>query len=419
MYILCLLLCVGLVGLAKGESGDPPPPLNTRFSSVELFVSAENGSCATSEQREDARRHISKDIREQLVNVPQIFIDCNKYNIGRYPHCAVDNCSVVFDQMTLENGLIYPSGFFWLKIPNEEARLVFCNRKTGFPEMPSCKLLFSYHPTADSGVYSLLLSDGVRSTVYCNRENNRPEPESCAHAHQLELPTGDYILRPPPDNLPLNYTVHCDMNREECGSDGWTEVISLNFSNHSTPCPQNWQLKTSPIRGCHRTIENGCSTAKFSTHKHNYTRVCGRVLAHQHGRAFGFFSSTFNDDGIDGNYVNGVSVTRGESPRQHIWTFAASLESSYCQCNDENVTHPSFIGNHYFCESGGTTEDDNPLWNGKGCSLEDGCCMFNNPPWFSTKLPNATTEDIEFRLCGIYDLSNYTIPISLIELFVQ
>ena len=65
----------------------------------------------------------------------------------------------------------------------------------------------------------------------------------------------------------------------------------------------------------------GCSLAYFSAHNITYTRVCGRLIGYQFGntRAFrgGFTAS------LDFNYVDGVSVTHS-SPRQHIWTFAAS-----------------------------------------------------------------------------------------------
>ena len=33
-----------------------------------------------------------------------------------------------------------------------------------------------------------------------------------------------------------------------------------------------------------------------------------------------------NANNIDSYYVGGVSLTHGQSPRQHIWTFAAALD---------------------------------------------------------------------------------------------
>ena len=41
---------------------------------------------------------------------------------------------------------------------------------------------------------------------------------------------------------------------------------------------------------------------------------------------------TLPDSDINGNYVDGVSLTHGAPMRQHIWTFAAA--------EGENVNHP-------------------------------------------------------------------------------
>ena len=66
---------------------------------------------------------------------------------------------------------------------------------------------------------------------------------------------------------------------------------------------------------------------------------------------------------IDSNYVAGISLTHGFSPRQHIWTFAAALDrnddmmglrSSHCPCQfDVNpFKPPPFVGEDYFCDAG-------------------------------------------------------------------
>ena len=43
---------------------------------------------------------------------------------------------------------------------------------------------------------------------------------------------------------------------------------------------------------------------------------------------------------------------------------------------------------------------DDPLWDGEGCGTSPKCCIHKNPPWFCKELPQATTDDIEIRLCG-------------------
>ena len=88
---------------------------------------------------------------------------------------------------------------------------------------------------------------------------------------------------------------------------------------------------------------------------------------------------------LNSYYVDGVSITCG-SPRQHVWTLANGLTDFYnnnprwiCPCSTgSNQTIPSFVANHYFCESGNhamswtnTLYTSDPLWDGQGCrSLE-------------------------------------------------
>ena len=130
---------------------------------------------------------------------------------------------------------------------------------------------------------------------------------------------------------------------------------------------------------------------------------------------------------IDSNYVSGMSITHGESPRKHIWTFAAALDetrSNYnvCPCTKTDTPYtgrvPPFIGNDYFCDTGsreqyeGRFYSEDPLWDGEGCGPTSSCCQFNSPPWFCKELPQPTTDDVEVRVCG-------TTPIELIELYVQ
>ncbi len=81
---------------------------------------------------------------------------------------------------------------------------------------------------------------------------------------------------------------------------------------------------------------------------------------------------------INNAYVDGVSLTHGQSPRQHIWTFANAV--------DDYIFYP-----------------DDSLWDSQGTST---CCEFKKPPWFCKELPQSTTDNIELRLCGNRDISN-------------
>ena len=44
--------------------------------------------------------------------------------------------------------------------------------------------------------------------------------------------------------------------------------------------------------------------------------------------AFGAYSLNDRDSNIDGNYVDGISLTHGRNPREHIWTFAGALSET-------------------------------------------------------------------------------------------
>jgi hypothetical protein len=135
--------------------------------------------------------------------------------------------------------------------------------------------------------------------------------------------------------------------------------------------------------------------------------VCGRIRAFKTGNPDGFtpYGVREQNPTIDGNYVDGVSLTHGR-PHQHIWTFAAC--PSGCTCGGV----PMFVGTHYFCDS--NTE----LW--RRCpSSSNLCCSFNNPPWFYRELSQPTTDDIEMRVCRDEVRWNEDIQIQAIDLYVQ
>jgi hypothetical protein len=62
---------------------------------------------------------------------------------------------------------------------------------------------------------------------------------------------------------------------------------------------------------------------------------------------------------------------------------------------------------------------DDILWDGQNCTSNSTCCQLNNPPWFTKNLTNATTDDIELRICTSYLPETNDVPIELIELYVQ
>ena len=135
---------------------------------------------------------------------------------------------------------------------------------------------------------------------------------------------------------------------------------------------------------------------------------------------------------IDVPYVDGVSITHGASPREHIWTYAAAHDGnqahpSSCPCTDRGASSPAFVGSDYYCESGVNTGSwslvlypNDPLWDGQGCDgLEHTCCDPPNLPWLRKELPRPTTGKLEFRICGDHAPSNEDTPTDLAQLYIQ
>ena len=237
--------------------------------------------------------------------------------------------------------------------------------------------------------------------------------------------------------------VYCNMSLT-CGNltGGWMRVANIDMTNTSQNCPSGLHLTTSPKRVCDIT-STGCVSNDFDIHGAQYSHICGRVIGYLKSANYAFH---FQSRGIDGTYVSGVSLTHGQSPRQHIWTFAGALDETSgsnsvnkCPCVNPNLHPtpilPSFIGNDYFCDTAFETrynfvpdwhsiQVSDPLWDGEGCGPTSTCCYDPqrevNPPWFVKTLSSPTSDDIEMRLCAPSASGGaYTTPIEIVELYVQ
>ena len=51
--------------------------------------------------------------------------------------------------------------------------------------------------------------------------------------------------------------------------------------------------------------------------------------------------------------------------------------------------------------------------------LEGTCCDPPNFPWFCKELPQPTTDNIEFRICGNNIVSDEDTPVDLVQLYIQ
>ena len=206
----------------------------------------------------------------------------------------------------------------------------------------------------------------------------------------------------------------------------------LNMTDPNEQCPPGFRLYEGiEVGACGRNY-SGCESVTYPSLDISYSQVCGRVIGYQKGATLAIYDQHV---GIEGVYVDGVSITRGY-PRQHIWTFMAALqENSFysdgidqCPCApNSTVTPASFIGNDYFCESGTPGAWDrttfryaDPLWNGEQCGLiEEECCNAPGIPWFHKPLQQPTTDYIELRVCGGDDITAEDVPVSLVEIYTK
>ena len=232
--------------------------------------------------------------------------------------------------------------------------------------------------------------------------------------------------------------VYCNMSLT-CGNvtGGWMRVANIDMTNTSHICPSGLDLITSPRRLCDKAVD-GCASSDFNVHGAQYSHICGRIIGYQRRGSLAFADKR----DLDGTYVYGVSLTHGQNPREHIWTFAGSLDESSsnptfkCPCINTNIgpsAVPSYVGSDYFCDTAFHTpyytvpnyesiQVTDPLWDGEGCGSSNTCCYDPqreiNPPWFVKTLSSLTSDNIEMRLCHTLDHQGST-PIEVVELYLQ
>ena len=275
---------------------------------------------------------------------------------------------------------------------------------------------------------------------------SRGESTSSVNANLFTYPLPTIISSTCPSQKDIE-TLHKHFNEKftgpcSCGDASWTRVAYLNMSDPQQTCPSNWNLITSPVRGCGQsfTARQNCDSVFYPVKGRHYSSVCGKIIAFHKG-VFGGFSSVWSNRAftIEETYVAGVSLTHGPpGARQHVWTFVGTISEIdntfngklHCPCsNNDNWTYevPSFIGNDYFCDTGnrgpGYSENafylNDPLWDGEGCGSTSSCCQFNSPPWFCKSLPRATTDDLEIRLCYINPFHQGAKIISSIDIYIR
>ena len=275
----------------------------------------------------------------------------------------------------------------------------------------------------------LLLVEDLVALHNDSSSSSSPLPTSCEEIKnkQPNNPSGVYLL------ATGNKTTQVFCNMEElCGSGGgWTRLAYLDVSDVTQNCPSGFRLyQSGGVRACGRPVTNSgsCVSVQFPSNGISYSQVCGRVVGYQYATPDAVHDNYgSNHDNLNGDYIDGVSITRG-SPRQHVWTLMADNGHHHCPCNVySNESPQTFVGNHYFCEAETTScctlgfYTSDPLWDGKGCdSTETACCTAPGLPWFHRDYGNTTTTDyLELRVCADEGTANEDVPVGYYEIYVK
>ena len=222
--------------------------------------------------------------------------------------------------------------------------------------------------------------------------------------------------------------VICNM-KLKCGGieGGWMQVVDVDM-NKDTTCPVGWQTISVPRRLCIGSTARGCASAHFTTYGLTFEHICGHTKSYQKGVPDGFRGS---GQSIDQRYADGISITLG-SPRKHVWTYAIgqsdndNVGQSGCPCaSTPGASPPAFVKDNYYCESGTTGPADNPnfylsdpLWDGKGCPANNGCCAQMGMLKFYRKTLEPSTDNIEVRICKDEAHSDEDVAIEELDIYV-
>ncbi len=226
------------------------------------------------------------------------------------------------------------------------------------------------------------------------------------------------------------------MNNTDCGGGVWTRVANVDMTTPSHKCPDGLEPVTSPKKSCRKTVEAGSSSTSFSTYEQPYNKICGKVIGYQKSTPDAFQPyHVHRHYTADNCYADGVLLSYN-SPRQHIWTFAAMQDGSRkntvfgCRCgsNPYQGTIPLFVGEDYFCETGVTSGStsingqyytENALWDGKGCGTFPNGCDGTRSPWFKKEFSYSINSNIELRICMDQNRGDEDVLVEQIHIYIQ
>ena len=231
--------------------------------------------------------------------------------------------------------------------------------------------------------------------------------------------------------------VYCDMETRRCGvKGGWMYVTSLDMKNSTHNCPSPFKQEvTSGKRLCVKKVSTGCSSKTYSIGGVPYAEVCGKAIGYAYGSPDAAPIPVGTIRSIEEAYMDGISITHGSNPRNHIWTYMGGyreypggVNEHRCPCAAEGVplSYNKFVGDHFYCESGNPSRGwlqkwylDDPLWDGAGCPTGNSCCANSRLPYFNRTLPRVTTDNIEVRLCADQPRPDEDVGLEELELYVR
>ena len=215
---------------------------------------------------------------------------------------------------------------------------------------------------------------------------------------------------------------------------GFRHIYHLDMTIPGQCCPDALQLHTSnSLRLCGKKTGASCNSIMIPTYGKSYQEVRGIVRAYQFGSPDAF--QTNKRGNIDSNYVDGVSITHGKSPRKHVWTYAIgyrqykSSSVFTCPSTGGGQPQPKFVGADYFCSSAnpgnsgqargewGPVLYPTPLWsNIRGDCSDCG----DDDMFFCKKLPRPTTDNLEVRVCTDENpINNEDIRIEYMDFYIR
>ena len=227
-------------------------------------------------------------------------------------------------------------------------------------------------------------------------------------------------------------------------SSDWRRVAYINMTDPGAECPRGLREvsnSTTGQRACGRAGNTtdrsvGCVSVFYPVNT-SFTHVCGIARGYQDAsvEAFGYAASSDKSRprSVDEIYVDGLSITTG-NPKQHIWTYIVGLQEvnynnpgSICprDINPYNFNSiPSYVGDHFYCETGFTNFMGNygvvvwsdPLWDGAGC-VTDTAHSCDRHGWFHREI-EPIQDYIEVRWCADEQIGNEDVLVEHLEIWV-